>query len=195
MRYACRGYHRPVPSSWLHRMRRVPPAVRWLSLPLGLFACSVALTRPWSGPWQPPADPPRPQDAQARYCRALAGALPDRILGYRRSDPSSSPYVAVWNSPPRTVLRCGVPRPASLSIESNQESIGPNVDGVQWYMEADGHGGRRFTTTLRLAYVEVAVPAGSYPYLTDPLPGISDAVRATVPDLGGRTETAGRAGS
>lgn len=108
------------------------------------------------------------------------------MLGHPRADPANSPYVAVWRSSPRTVLRCGVARPKSLDSLANQMSIGPNVDNLQWYLEKDGHGGYRFTTTLRAAYVEVAAPAGATVNATDALAVVSPTVLAKVPDLSGQ---------
>ncbi|MDH6135598.1 hypothetical protein P3T37_005014 [Kitasatospora sp. MAA4] len=173
-------FQRPI-----RALAALPAPVRWLSLPLGLLACSALLFQSW-GSWQPPLTAPTPTGAVAGYCQALAKALPGAIEGHQRTAPDPSPYVAVWNSSPRTVLRCGVPRPKSLNKQANQESTGPNVNNVQWYLEKDGHGGYRFTATLRLAYVEVSVPAGAYPNYGDPLSPVSDAVNATVPDISGQ---------
>lgn len=162
----------------------LPAPIRWFAPPLGLLACSAFLLVGGGG-WQPPVTAPQPDAKVAGYCQALAKALPASIEGRDRAG-SSSPYVALWKSSTRTVLRCGVPRPASLNSLANQESTGPNVNDVQWYMEQDGHGGYRFTCTLRLAYVEVSVPTNAFPNFIDPLSSISDAVKATIPDLSGQ---------
>lgn len=165
----------------------LPAPIRWLALPLGLLACTAFLLAGW-GDWQPPLTAPKPDPKAAGYCQALMKALPRAIEGRTRTTPFAD--VAVWNSTPRTVLRCGVPRPQSLDKVANQESTGPNVNEVQWYAEPDGHGGYRFTCTLRLAYVEVSVPTKAYPNYLDPLASVSDAVRATVPDLSGQVGAA-----
>ncbi|WP_280669237.1 MULTISPECIES: DUF3515 family protein [unclassified Kitasatospora] len=171
-------FQRPI-----RALTSLPAPIRWLALPLGLLACSAFLLGSW-GDWQPPLTAPTPDAKAVGYCQALAKALPQAIEGRTRTSPSAD--VAVWNSTPRTVLRCGVPRPKALDKLANQESTGPNVNDVQWYLEQDGHGGYRFTCTLRLAYVEVSVPAKAYPNYLDPLSSISDAVKATVPDLSGQ---------
>ncbi|TWG01306.1 uncharacterized protein DUF3515 [Kitasatospora viridis] len=160
-------------------LRELPAPVRWLSLPAVLAACAAAVL--WPGDYQPPTTAPVPAADAVGPCLALMKQLPQQIEGHPRTDPSA--YVAVWASSPRTVLRCGVPRPASLDTHGSE--LGPNVDGVQWYMEGDGHGGNKFTLTLHQLYVEVAVPEGATPYPADPLAPVSPAVLATIPDLSG----------
>ncbi|GAA1251416.1 hypothetical protein GCM10009665_47630 [Kitasatospora nipponensis] len=173
-------FQRPI-----RALQALPAPVRWLAPPLALLACTGALLVS-AVDWQPPTTAPVPDARAVAPCLALAKALPAALLDHPRADPPNSPYVAVWRSAPRTVLRCGVPRPASLSVLANRAATGPNVNGVQWYLEHDDHGGYRFTTTLRALYVEVAVPAGAYRYAADPLAAISTAVIATVPDLSGQ---------
>jgi hypothetical protein len=154
--------------------------VRWLALPVALLGTVAAVVL--TGPYQPPTDAPKPEASAVGPCQALMKQLPDSIEGHPRTDPS--PYVAVWATSPRTVLRCGVPRPASLDAHSHD--LGPNVDGVQWYMQGDGHGGNQFFLTQSLLYVEVAVPKGATPYPVDAPAAVSPAVLATVPDWSGQ---------
>ncbi|GAA2149685.1 hypothetical protein GCM10009760_43110 [Kitasatospora kazusensis] len=170
----------------LRLVRAVPAPVRWLAPP-ALLGTGLLLTTVLAGPWEPPLTAPHPDAKTAGYCRALARVLPRDLQGHPRAATSPSPYVVAWASSPRTVLRCGVPRPKSLAVVANRESVGPNVDGVQWYVESDGHGGSRLTTTELSMYVELSVPLGSSSQY--PLPAVSEAVRSTVPDLSGRIAT------
>ncbi|MCX4751682.1 DUF3515 domain-containing protein [Kitasatospora sp. NBC_01287] len=166
-------------------LQTLPAPVRWLAAPLVLLACTGAVLMS-GGSYQPPITAPHPDPMALGPCAALMKALPSAMLGHPRADPPNSPYVAVWRTTPRTVLRCGVARPASLRIVANQMSTGPNVDGVQWYLEQDGHGGYRYTLTQHALYVEVAAPAGATVNATDALGIVSPAVLATIPDLNGQ---------
>ncbi|MFF7633453.1 DUF3515 domain-containing protein [Kitasatospora sp. NPDC008050] len=172
----------------LRALQGLPAPVRWLAAPVVLLGCTGAVLMS-GGTYQPPLTAPTPDAKSAGYCTALLKALPTTMVNHPRADPAGSPYVAVWQTSPRTVLRCGVPRPTSLNILANQESTGPNVDGLQWYLEKDGHGGYRFTTTLRATYVEMSVPANAFTYATDALGVVSPAILSTIPDLNGQFST------
>lgn len=157
----------------------LPAPVRWAAPPVALLGCLAVAIGSGSGPGE--ITPPVPKANVAGYCEALHKALPDTVLGHHRADPSpASPYTAAWDSSPRTVLRCGVPRPGYLNDDPLAK--GPEVNDVQWGMGSDGAGGYRFVTTLRKAYVEVTVPKGAYPNYADPLSSLTDAIKATVPD-------------
>ncbi|MFI9273652.1 DUF3515 domain-containing protein [Kitasatospora sp. NPDC052896] len=172
-----------MPSRLTRLLHVLPATVRWSLLPAALLACLALVT--WSGAtWEPPVTPPEPRGQVADHCRALAAALPATVQGHRRTSPTASPYVAVWSSSPRTVLRCGVPRPKSLGVWANRIAPGPYVSGVQWYIEKDGHGGYRLTVTQRSAYVELSVPAGAYPNYSDPLVDLSPPIAATLETYG-----------
>ncbi|MCX5210648.1 DUF3515 domain-containing protein [Kitasatospora sp. NBC_00240] len=160
-----------------HALKALPAPVRWLAAPVALLGCVILLVGTWGAPAAPVT--PTPRAKEVPYCEALARALPQRLTGHGREH-SDSPYVVIWSSSPRTVLRCGVPRPDALNGPQALKSA-PEVNGVQWFDEPDGEGGYRFTTTLREANVEVSVPAGAYPSYADPLPTLSDAVKASVP--------------
>ncbi|MFC9329387.1 DUF3515 domain-containing protein [Kitasatospora sp. NPDC057015] len=160
-----------------HALRALPASVRWSAAPVALLGCIVLLLGDWGT--APAPVTPTPRAREVPYCEALARALPQTLIGHGREH-SDSPYVVIWGSSPRTVLRCGVPRPDALNGPQALKSA-PEVNGVQWFDEPDGEGGYRFTTTLREANVEVSVPAGAYPYSADPLPVLSDVVKATVP--------------
>ena len=164
-------------------LKALPAPVRWLAAPVALLGCVALLV---GNRGAPPPTAPTPKAAEVPYCEALARALPQTLLGSPRAR-TDSPYVVVWDSSPRTVVRCGVPRPDALNGPRATENA-PEVNGVQWFDEPDADGGYRFTTVLRYANVEVTVPAGAYPNYMDPLPTVSDAVAAAVPIWG---ETAG----
>ncbi|PYC67421.1 hypothetical protein C7C46_30240 [Streptomyces tateyamensis] len=165
----------------LRPLRSLPAPVRWLAAPVVLLACTGALLLT-GGDYQPPTAAPHPDARAAALCRPFMAALPASLLGAARTDAAQD--VAVYATHPRTVVRCGVPRPKSL--DRHQQDLGPNVNGVQWYDEDDGHGGHRFTLTQRPnVYVEVAAPAGATRYPADALGVVSPAVAATLPDLSG----------
>ncbi|MER7756308.1 DUF3515 domain-containing protein [Kitasatospora sp. NPDC097643] len=158
----------------------LPAPVRWLALPLALTCTVVLLLGSWGGA-DDGVEVPQPSGKAAGYCRALAAALPQQLLGHPRRDPSpASPYVAAWDSTPRTVLRCGVDRPEELDGE-HAKDWSPTVDGVTWWSQQLTDGGHRFVTTMRAAYVEVTVPAGAAQNPFDPAAALTAAVKATVP--------------
>ncbi|MEU9080242.1 DUF3515 domain-containing protein [Kitasatospora sp. NPDC004745] len=158
----------------------LPAPLRWLALPLALTCTLVVLLGSWSSPDESVAVP-SPGGRAAGYCRALAAALPQELLGHPRKDPSpASPYVAAWGGSPRTVLRCGVDRPEQLDGE-HAKDWSPTVDDVTWWSQRLSDGGYRFVTTMRAAYVEVTVPAGAAQNPFDPAAAVTPAVKATVP--------------
>ncbi|MFJ5233488.1 DUF3515 domain-containing protein [Kitasatospora sp. NPDC088391] len=166
-------------------LNRLPAPVRWLGPPAALLGCTAGLVAFWSG--DPDVAPPVPSAEAAEYCAALDRALPAEVLGHPRQDPSpASPYTAAWASSPRTVLTCGGDRPDFLNDTAR---TGPCVNQVGWGMGEDGHGGYRFATGLRKAYVEVHVPAGAYGNYADPLGYVADAIRSTVPVINGAADS------
>lgn len=123
---------------------------------------------------------PSPPKDTAALCGALHKALPQKLDGLRRNDPSpASELTAGWGDD-GIVLRCGIPRPEKMN---DPEADGVTVDGVNWLLE-QLKGGFRFTTTYRKAYVEVTMhtgggkPAGDIGWLT----GLSGPVKETVPE-------------
>ncbi|MFJ7278565.1 DUF3515 domain-containing protein [Kitasatospora sp. NPDC098663] len=158
----------------------LPAPVRWLALPLALTCTVVVLLGSWSSADESVAAP-QPGGKAAEYCRALAAALPQELLGHARKDPSpASPFVAAWASSPRTVLRCGIDRPEELDGE-HAKDWSPTVDDVTWWSQKLTDGGYRFVTTMRAAYVEVTVPAGAAANPFDPAAALTGAVKATIP--------------
>jgi len=119
-----------------------------------------------------PASPPA---TAAAACAALATELPKTLNGLtaRPTDPSSA-LVAAWGKDP-VVLRCGVPKPAALQPTS--ELI--TVNGVDWLPEQLTEG-YRFTTTGRVANVEVTVPQAYRPEV-NLLVDLAAPFKATVP--------------
>jgi len=119
--------------------------------------------------------PASPGTAATAACTALAAELPTTLNGLeaRPTDPSSA-LVAAWGKDP-VVLRCGVPEPAALQPTS--ELI--TVNGVDWLPEQLTKG-YRFTTTGRVAYVEVTVPQAYRPEV-NLLVDLAAPVKATVP--------------
>ncbi|MER7585667.1 DUF3515 domain-containing protein [Kitasatospora sp. NPDC097691] len=158
----------------------LPAPIRWLALPVALTCTVVVLVGSW-GPADRKIEVPDPTGKAAEYCRALAAALPQELLGHARKDPSpASPYVAVWGSSPRTVLRCGIDRPEELNGE-HAKDWSPTVDDVTWWSQKLDDGGYRFVTTMRAAYVEVTVPSGAAQNPFDPAAALTPAVKAGIP--------------
>ncbi|WP_406203421.1 DUF3515 domain-containing protein [Kitasatospora sp. NBC_01560] len=158
----------------------LPAPIRWLALPLALTCTVVVLIGSWSAPEE--IGTPTPTGKAAGYCQALAAALPQELLGRARKDPSpASPYVAGWaGGSSRIVLRCGVDRPDELNGE-HAKDLSPTIDGVTWWTKKLSDGGYRFTTTLRLANVEVTVPGGASDNPLDPVAALNPAVKANIP--------------
>ncbi|MFI5534309.1 DUF3515 domain-containing protein [Kitasatospora sp. NPDC051853] len=166
----------------MSRFSSLPATVRWGVPPAALLTCVGLLGWSWSLPQD--VEPPKPRAGEVGYCEALDRALPDTLMGHRRDDPSpSSPFTAAWDSSGRTVLRCGVERPAYLNAYVEDNSLkGPEVNDVQWGMAPDGKGGYRFATTQRAVYVEVTVPGDAYRNYADPLSSLTDAIKASIPE-------------
>ena len=122
-----------------------------------------------------PVDPPEASTEQTATCRDLQTLLPDPLDGRpsRQTGPLS-PLTAAWGDPP-VVLRCGVPRPAALTLTSQLFQ----ANGVSWFAE-QVPGGWRFTATGRKAYVEVTVP-GTQDQASAPLVDLAPAVSNAVP--------------
>jgi hypothetical protein len=121
------------------------------------------------------AVPAGPDPAAAAACERLHRALPATLdgLAARPTDPSSD-LVAAWGDDP-VVLRCGVPTPAALQPTS--ELI--TVNGVDWLPEQLTKG-YRFTTTGRVANVEVTVPQAYHPEV-NALVDLAAPIRSTNP--------------
>ncbi|MBK3385932.1 DUF3515 domain-containing protein [Streptomyces albidoflavus] len=128
---------------------------------------------------RPAAAVPGPDSATATLCHKLDDRLPQRVAGMERNDPEpESALTAGWGSP-AIILRCGVPRPGAMN---DPDAEGVEADGVGWLMEQPGDGSFRFTTTLRRAYVEVALPAEHVPEGLAPLSDLAPSITEAVPE-------------
>lgn len=103
----------------------------------------------------PPLDVDTPEVSAAAdaACPGLLGGLPLTLGGSpARPVRSAAPYAAAWGEPP-IVLRCGVPRPATLREDSSLFGL----NGVAWLSEP-GPDATVWTAVDRSVYVEVSVP-------------------------------------
>ena len=119
-------------------------------------------------------DEPTVSSDVAAVCGALADALPERVEGQqRRATEPESALLAAWGDPAIT-LRCGAPEPAGLVVADLVE-----VNDVAWYPQ-ELTAGYRFTTTGRVANIEVDVPDDYAPEV-NPLVDLADAITSAVP--------------
>ncbi|MFF3312038.1 DUF3515 domain-containing protein [Streptomyces sp. NPDC002952] len=130
---------------------------------LSVLALLIAVTGCSSADDSAAAAVPSPGENAARLCRNLDKVLPEKVDGLEREDPEPrSALTAGWGGP-AIILRCGVERPAKMvdpkvANGDDPDAVGGGVNGVGWLMEELGGGKTRFTTSGRLAYVEVTVP-------------------------------------
>jgi hypothetical protein len=98
-------------------------------------------------------EPPQSDGTTDEVCAALVADLPDTLLGAERADITpESEVMAAWGDPPIGV-RCGVPRPPALTVDSLLEE----VDGVPWLPQPQDEP-TLFTAVGHTAYVELSVP-------------------------------------
>lgn len=116
---------------------------------------------------------PPPSEAIRAICQNMARALPEKLDDLARRPVSpATPFVAAWGDP-AVVLRCGVPRPGSLTTTSDLLA----VNEVGWFAE-QAPGRRVFTAVDRVAEVEVSIPVEHDPAvgpLVDLAPAITTA--------------------
>lgn len=127
---------------------------------------------------------PAPQ-ADGPACRALMGALPQRLGDYQRA-PLEQPApqgAAAWRSGPDSepvVLRCGLDRPAEFVLGSPIQA----VDRVQWFQvraeqQSAGDAGRSTWYAVdRGTYVALTLPAGTGP---TPIQRLSEVIDHSIP--------------
>ncbi|MET8052938.1 DUF3515 family protein [Streptosporangium sp. NPDC005286] len=121
-------------------------------------------------------EPPVPEGPAAAACQALAERLPRRLDGADRVESTpASPYVAVWGQG-RIALRCGVPRPVTMSPTDQV----PEINEVAWY--ADPARPTLFTSIGRAAYVEVTVAREHTPQSV--LVDLAAPIKAALPQTG-----------
>ncbi|WP_055403305.1 MULTISPECIES: DUF3515 domain-containing protein [unclassified Mycobacterium] len=130
---------------------------------------------------------PAPQ-ADSPACRALAGALPQRLGDYQRA-PIAQPApqgATAWRAGPDSqpvVLRCGLDRPAEFVVGSPIQV----VDRVQWFevrpeQQSAGDAGRSTWYAVdRPVYVALTLPSGSGPTPIQQLSELIDHTIAAVP--------------
>ncbi|MEU0335296.1 DUF3515 domain-containing protein [Streptomyces sp. NPDC006193] len=157
--------------------------------PLGLLAPALLAAAVSCSPARDSATVavPTPDAKTAPLCRNLHKVLPRKVDGRTRADPEPrSVYTAGWGNP-AIILRCGIVRPPKMvdpevAQGKDPNAIGGGVDGVDWLMEKEGDGTWRFTTSGRLAYVQVTLPEklsgpdDSAQVLTDLAPAVKKAV-------------------
>ena len=128
---------------------------------------------------------PEPDGKTTKLCRNLDKSLPAKVDGLSRDDPEPrSALTAGWGSP-AIILRCGVVRPPKMTdprvaTGADPDAVGGGVNGVGWLMEKRDDGSSRFTTSSRLAYVEVMVPSGRD--TSGALVDLAAAIKKTVPE-------------
>ncbi|ORW96233.1 hypothetical protein AWB92_07700 [Mycobacterium sp. IEC1808] len=164
-----------------------PRAVMIAAVALAVVAIGVilAIAATRQAPPQPVtvAAFPAPQ-ANSAACRALAGALPQRLGDYQRAQLSqpAPDGAAAWRTSPDSqpvVLRCGLDRPAEFVVGSPIQV----VDRVQWFevaagQQSAGEAGRATWYTVdRPVYVALTLPAGSGP---TPIQQLSEAIDHTM---------------
>lgn len=168
-----------------------PPAVIIAAVAVAVVAIGVILViaANHEAPPQPVAVPaaPAPQ-ADSAACRALAGALPQRLGDYQRAAVAQpAPRgVAAWRAGPDSepvVLRCGLDRPAEFVLGSPIQI----VDAVQWFavrpeQQSAGDAGRSTWYAVdRPVYVALTLPEGSGPTPIQQLSEVIDHTIAAVP--------------
>ncbi|MGW5880175.1 DUF3515 domain-containing protein [Nocardiopsis terrae] len=116
-------------------------------------ALAVALVTAGCGERTVRVQPPEPDERTAEVCAALVADLPDTLLDAERASVRpDSELTAAWGDPP-IGLRCGVPRPASLQMDS----VLQEVNGVAWFSPPED-APSLYTVVEREAYVELTVP-------------------------------------
>lgn len=117
--------------------------------------------------------------ADARACRELVEALPDR-LGDREQVPTTpgDALGAAWGDP-AIVLTCGVDEPEDFS----RTAVCQEVNGIGWFVPdaalEDESVGATLTTVGHRPRVAVTVPAGQRPEgVAAALAGVAEAVEA-----------------
>ncbi|GAV40825.1 DUF3515 domain-containing protein [Streptomyces acidiscabies] len=126
-----------------------------------------------------PAPVPGPSAKAAEICRKLDAALPSEVDGLQRRDPEpASPLTAGWGDP-AIILRCGVVKPPKMDDDGADAG---EADGVGWLVEKQDNGTVRFTSALRVVYVEVTLPKSRAAEGMSPLIDLAPAMKKTVPE-------------
>lgn len=123
--------------------------------------------------------------ADGAACRALTGALPQRLGDYQRAtlEQPAPDGAAAWRTGPDSdpvVLRCGLDRPAEF-VQGSPIQV---VDRVQWFQvrteqQSAGDAGRSTWYAVdRGVYVALTLPTGSGP---TPIQQISEVIARSMP--------------
>lgn len=157
-----------------------------LLLAVAVIGITLAIAATRHPPQPPVAIPavPAPQ-ADNPACRALIGALPQRLGDYQRASAAqpAPAGAAAWRSGVNAepvVLRCGLDRPADFVVGSPIQV----VDRVQWFQvsseqQSAGDAGRSTWYAVdRGAYVALTLPTGSGP---TPIQQISEVIDRSMP--------------
>ncbi|MEX3102843.1 MULTISPECIES: DUF3515 domain-containing protein [unclassified Streptomyces] len=122
---------------------------------------------------------PSPSAKAAEICGKLDAALPATVDGLPRRDPEpASPLTAGWGDP-AIILRCGVVKPPKMD---DKNADAGEADGVGWLVEKQDNGTIRFTSALRVVYIEVTLPKSRAAEGMSPLIDLAPAVKKTVPE-------------
>lgn len=116
--------------------------------------------------------------ADSDNCRALAGALPDRMDDYQRAELASPapPGAAAWrpaSGGDAVILRCGIDRPLDFVAGTPVQM----VNDVAWFRIADT-GRTTWIAVDRPVYVALTLPDGSG---SVPIQSITKAISNTLP--------------
>ncbi|MFI6577093.1 DUF3515 domain-containing protein [Nocardiopsis sp. NPDC050513] len=124
-------------------------------------------------------EPPEADETTTQACTAFVAALPDTLLDAERADVRpESDVMAAWGDPPIGV-RCGIPRPAALTIDAPLQE----VDGVPW-LPVPADDPTMFVAVGHTAYVELTAPP-SYGPPAAALTTLSTLVEEHIPPLPG----------
>jgi hypothetical protein len=146
-------------------------------LVVGVLAAAAVVRGHRSGPLA--LDAVAAPAAGSPHCSRLLAALPDELDGgaqgalARRQLVAPAPAgVVAWGEPP-VVLRCGVSRPAQLTLTSRLLV----VSGVQ-FLQVPGTEADTWVAVDRPVYVAVALPVSSG---SAPLQQLTEQIRKTMP--------------
>lgn len=153
-----------------------------LVLAIGVIGVILAIAAAHHRPPGPLAIPPFPVPrAQDPSCRALLGALPQRLGDYQRAslaqpEPAGTAGWRTANASEPVVLRCGLDRPTEFVVGSPIQF----VDRVQWF-EVRQDGRSTWYTVDRPVYVALTLPSGSGPTPIQQLSELIDHMMPAVP--------------
>jgi hypothetical protein len=151
---------------------------------VGAVACATALLLTAACSSSVSLDAPALSGTDARACRALVDALPDRVDDLPRVDVDPGDgFGAAWGDP-AIELRCGVPAPEGFDRFATCQV----TNGVGWYIPESQQTGRpgpvTMTTVGRAQNVEVRIPEDYFPpanTMVDLAPALKRTIREVRP--------------